>query len=134
MQRQNLGQFIERSHRDRHIRLAWVGGVLMAILSTITILLNQDRLPIASSIMLFVPAIYLSLAFGIYRRRFSAAVAMFLFFAISRYAGGLQNGLVWTLVLGYIFVRAAREIWVLRPEHPRSPIGSPAADGAVPPA
>jgi hypothetical protein len=120
MQRQNLGQFIEQSHRQRHIRLAWVGGVLLAIANTTTILLNQDRLAVSLPVALVVPAIYLALAFGIYRQRFSAALAMILFFVAARYAGGLQNGLVWSLILGYIFVRAARELWVSRPDPSRA--------------
>ena len=133
MQRQNLGQFIEQSHRHRHIQLAWVGGVLLAILSTVTIFLNLDRLPVAMPIALGVPAIYLALAYGIYRQWFSAAVAMVLFFVTARYAGGLQNGFVWTLVLGYIFTRAARELWDSRPDRSHAPIGN-GETGSIPPA
>lgn len=114
MQRKNLGQFIEHSTRDRHIKIAWLAGVLAGIASLLTILLNTDRLALPLGIMLLEPMIYLALSYGIYRRRFSAAVGMVLFFALGRYVGATHQGIAWTVLLGYFFIRGARELWLLR--------------------
>lgn len=125
--RRSLGQWIEQSHAERHIGLAWGSGVMLGTIGLVAGVLGLAARESYAWAALGESAVYFALSYGIRRRSFAAGASMVLYFALTRITGGILNGIVWTLILGYTFVRAALELWDLRRAGPtrRAEAGPP---------
>jgi hypothetical protein len=112
--RRSLGQWIEQSHAERHIGLALGSGVMLGTIGLVAGVLGLAARESYAWAALGESAVYFALSYGIRRRSFAAGSAMVLFFALTRIAGGTLSGIIPTVMLGYVFVRAALELRDLR--------------------
>jgi|GEM_PF-6931109 MFS family permease len=108
--RRSFGQHIEQSHRDRHIQLAVIGAVVVGGANLVSGVMGSMAGVPGAWIAIVAGAIFLVLAFGVYRRSLAAAVTLLVLFVLSRFLVGVMNGFIWTAVLTYIFARAANEL------------------------
>ena len=112
--RRSFGQHIQQSHRDRHIQLACIGAAAIGALNFIPGAIGMAGGEPNAWAATLEGMIFFTLSFGVYKRKFPAAAVLLGYFLLTRLLGGVFNGLLWSIVLTYIFARAAKELWDLR--------------------
>jgi hypothetical protein len=114
--RRTFGQHISQGYRDRHIQAACIGAAIVGGLNLIPGVLGAIAREPGAWVAIVEAFIFFALGYGVFRRHFAAGAALLAYFILGRLATGLMNGLVLTVVLTYVFARAAKELWDLRAE------------------
>lgn len=114
--RRTFGQHIQQGYRDRHIQAAWIGAGIVGGLNLIPGVLGTIAREPGAWMAIVEAVIYFALGYGVYRWHFAAGAALLAYFILGRLLTGVVNGMVLSIVLIYVFARAAKELWDLRAE------------------